>query len=93
MSDVVAIWVFYETGQVGRPAAMFLENPIPQRHVLAINLLAWVAFLGICFADYQTSRSSSSSSMSYRSTYRPRLDHHRPLTGMPLRSSVLASVR
>ena len=72
------------------PSAMFLGGPIPSRHVFAINLMAWVAFLGMCFADYQTSRSYSRSSMSCRSTFLRRHDRRRSLTGMPLRSSELA---
>jgi hypothetical protein len=63
---------------------------IPDRHTHAFNFLALVSILGMCFADWQASRSYSRSSMSYPSTYRSRRDRLRPLTGMPLRSSELA---
>ena len=73
--------------------AMSLNIPVPQRHVFALNVLAWIALLGACLADYQTYRSPSRSSMSCHSTFRRQHGRHRPLTGMPLRSSELASAR
>ena len=66
---------------------------IPDRHIYASNLLAFVSILGMCFADWQASRSSAPSFMFYPSTYQSRRDRRRPLTGMPLRSSELAFKR